>query len=63
MTEYDRLLKATRWCQWMVAPSVAIFKLLPGWIPYAVRALPMRAVGKLFWLHVVFMRYAGYGDA
>lgn len=63
MTEHDKLMAVTQWCAWMVAPSVAVCRLLPGWIPYAVRALPLRAVCKLLALHLMVLRYAGYGDA
>lgn len=63
MSEYDRLKKVTRWCTWMVVPAVRVIELLPAWIPLPVRKLPLLAVCKLLALHLVVMRYAGYGDA
>lgn len=63
MTEQQRLTKITRWCGWMVTPAVRVIELLPAWIPLPVRKLPLFAVCKLFALHLVVMRYAGYGDA
>lgn len=63
MSEYDRLMRVTRWCAWMVYPALTFCNFLPSWVPYSVRALPLRAVCKLFAFHLVVMRYAGYGDA
>ena len=47
----------------MVTPAVRVIDVLPAWLPLSVRKLPLLAVCKLFALHLVVMRYAGYGDA
>jgi hypothetical protein len=64
MTEYDKLIRLTRWCSWMVHPCLTFSKVARPWSPYWFHMAPLRLYAQLLRLHLVALRmYAGYGDA